>query len=120
MAAQRPFVNGSTPQGVNFNLVETIGSNVFSGPRNTTITVTLRHPRASSSYTAHLTRTTGFLRHPRTGPIVRILPSNVGYVDLDRLEPASMRRSRRSTRREPSSSMTVAIRWAPLGRSRRA
>jgi C-terminal processing protease CtpA/Prc len=90
MAAQRPFVNGSTPQGVNFNLVETIGSNVFSGPRNTTITVTLRHPRASSSYTARLTRTTGFLRHPRTGPIVRILPGNVGYADLDRLEPSGI------------------------------
>jgi C-terminal processing protease CtpA/Prc len=90
MAARRPFVNGSTPQSVNFNLVATGGSSVFSGPRNTAITVTLRHPRARSSYTARLTRATGFLRHPRSGPIVRILPGNVGYVDLDRLEGSSV------------------------------
>lgn len=90
MAARWPFVNGSTPQSVNFNLVTTGGSSVFSGPRNTAMTVTLRHPRASSSYIARLTRTTGFLRHPRTGPIVRILPGNVGYVDLDRLQGSSV------------------------------
>ncbi len=84
--AQRPFVNGSTPQGVDLNLVNTIGANVFSGPRGTTLTVTIRHPGSPAVHTARLIRTTGFIRHPRGGPIVRILPGNVGYVDLDRLE----------------------------------
>ncbi|MFY9630561.1 MAG: S41 family peptidase [Candidatus Cybelea sp.] len=86
LAAQRPFANGSTPQSVDLNLVNTIGTNVFSGPRNTTLTVTIRHPGSSAGHTAHLLRTTGFIRHPRGGPIVRVLPENVGYVDLDRLE----------------------------------
>ncbi|MGC1380448.1 MAG: S41 family peptidase [Candidatus Baltobacteraceae bacterium] len=90
LAAQRPFVNGSTTQSVELNLVNTLGTDVFSGPRGTTLTVTLRRPGSSVVHTARLTRTTGFIRHPRSGPIVRILPGNVGYVDLDRLEPSGV------------------------------
>ena len=89
-AARLPFVNGSTPQGVAFNAVAGAGTSVFAGAPGSSVDVTLRHPGSSKTFTAHVRRVAAFTRHWRSGPIVRVLPGNVGYVDLDRLEPGNV------------------------------
>ncbi len=90
LAAQRPFVNGSTPQNVMGNLVSAPGTSIFAGPKVSTIAVSLRRPGSKAPFTAKLRRALGQQRHSRTGAIVRILPGNVGYVDLDRLTPEAV------------------------------
>ena len=59
------------------------------GTSQATITVTFRHP-GSPPCIPRAFRTTGLIRQARSGPIVRVLPGNVGYVDLDRLEIAAV------------------------------
>ncbi len=86
LSAQRPFVNGSTPQGVTNNLLMGPGQSIFSGALGTTVSVTFRHPGDSRTFAATFRR--AYVRpSPRTGPVMRTLPGDVGYVDLDRLQP---------------------------------
>jgi C-terminal processing protease CtpA/Prc len=90
LAAQRPFVNGSTPQGVAYNLVAGFATSIFAGPPGSAIAVTFRHPRSKKTFTARFQRREIFVREERSGPIVRVLPGNVGYVDLNRLETSDV------------------------------
>jgi C-terminal processing protease CtpA/Prc len=86
LAAQRPFANGSTPQGVARNLVAAYATSIFAGPPGSTIAVTFRHVGSQKTFTARFRRREVFVREERSGPGVRVLPGNVGYVDLNRLE----------------------------------
>ncbi|MGA8574769.1 MAG: S41 family peptidase [Candidatus Cybelea sp.] len=90
LAAQRPFVNGSTPQGVVQNLVGDVATSIFAGPAGSSIEITFRHPRSSKTFTARFRRRNVLVREQRSGPIVRVLPGNVGYVDLNRLESSDV------------------------------
>ncbi len=90
LAALRPYINGSTRQNVIHNLVSGYGTSIFSGPKGSTVAVSLRRPQSRVVFTVKLRRVLGQQRHSRTSAIVRILPGNVGYVDLDRLVPAAV------------------------------
>ncbi|MBV8530868.1 MAG: hypothetical protein JO104_06090 [Candidatus Eremiobacteraeota bacterium] len=86
-----PFVNGSTPQGVFRNLLAGgFTAGIFTGLPGSAISVTLRHARSTTRFTARFRRIEMSSRHPRTGAIVRVLPGDVGYVDLDRLPLAGV------------------------------
>jgi C-terminal processing protease CtpA/Prc len=90
LASQRPFVNGSTPQGVARNLVADVATAIFAGPAGSSIEITFRHPGSSKLFTARFRRRNVLVREQRSGPIVRVLPGNVGYVDLNRLETSDV------------------------------
>ena len=77
----QPYVNASTPQAALFGALRM----ATSGEKGTTVSLLVRTP-GGTTRTLTLVRDWKF-RVPaqRTDPVYRILPGNVGYVDLARL-----------------------------------
>jgi C-terminal processing protease CtpA/Prc len=87
MARLTPYLAASTPQSLRFRLQ----SSLLSGPDSTPARLIVRGATGGDR-TLSVPRSVSFatlLQKHRTGSIIRILPGNVGYVDLDRL-PATM------------------------------
>ena len=77
-----PFIPHSTPQ----SLDALVARGILSGPAGTA-RVTVRNARGQLRDLA-IPRTPEkavFLESPRSGPILRLLPGNIGYADLSRL-----------------------------------
>ena len=101
----------STPQALDY----VIASALLRGPDSSTAAVRVRggdgQPR-----TVRLPRSVTFwdsLAHPREGPILRLLPGNVGYADLDRM-PVAMVDSMFELFRE-ARAIIFDVRGYPLG-----
>jgi len=82
---ESPYVSSSTPQWHGYRIVERI----LNGPEGSMAALSvggqdgrLREVslKRSSSYAAAL-------RNQRTGEVIKFLPGNIGYADLDRLNP---------------------------------
>jgi C-terminal processing protease CtpA/Prc len=90
-ARMRPYIVASTEQSVH-ELLNDRPRNVslFGGPAGSSITLRVRGAdgRARDVRTARVPFQTTL--HARTRPVVDILPGNVGYVDLQRLERADV------------------------------
>ena len=87
IARLTPFFAVSTAQSLGFRLESTL----LSG-RDTTPALLVVRGAAGGERTLRVPRSRSFalgLQKHRTGSIIRILPGNVGYVDLDRL-PVTM------------------------------
>jgi C-terminal processing protease CtpA/Prc len=82
------YISASTPQWLSVRLAQRL----LSGPEGSTATVVVRDgagherevklPRHASYYGAY--------ESERTGDVVRLLPGNIGYADLDRLPPSGV------------------------------
>ncbi|MEO7458356.1 MAG: S41 family peptidase [Gemmatimonadaceae bacterium] len=87
IARLTPFMSASTPQALRNRLQSVLMSG--SGMELASLVV---RSAAGGDRTVTVARTTGFqqdLVKRRTGNIIRMLPGNIGYVDLDRL-PGTM------------------------------
>ena len=82
-----PYFAASTPQSMRYRLQ----SSLLNGPDTTTAQLVVRGATGGDR-TLYVPRAGAFgqlLQKHRTGNIIRILPGNIGYIDLDRL-PATM------------------------------
>jgi C-terminal processing protease CtpA/Prc len=87
IARLTPYLAASTPQAMRFRLQSTL----LSGPSAAPALLVVRGA-TDGDRTLSVPRSASFallLQKHRTGSIIRILPGNVGYIDLDRL-PATM------------------------------
>ena len=87
IARLTPFFAASTPQSMRFRLQ----SSLLNGPDSTPARLVVRGATGGDR-TLSVPRSGSFselLQKHRVGSIIRILPGNIGYVDLDRL-PAGM------------------------------
>jgi C-terminal processing protease CtpA/Prc len=85
MARLTPYLAASTPQAMRFRLQSTL----LSGPGAAPALLVVRGAM-DGDRTLSVPRSASFallLQKHRTGSIIRILPGNVGYIDLDRLPP---------------------------------
>ena len=84
IARLTPFISASTPQSLRFRLQ----SSLMSGADTTPGRLVVRGATGGSR-TLSLRRSTTFyqqgLTKYRTGSLIRILPGNIGYIDLERL-----------------------------------
>ncbi len=86
VARLTPLLSVSTPQSLRYRLATSLLSGrdalparlVVRGADGTSRTLAVPRSRAFSQ----------LLQHHRIGSIIRVLPGNIGYVDLDRLSPA--------------------------------
>jgi C-terminal processing protease CtpA/Prc len=76
----RPYVSASTPQA----LERILAARLMLGPVGSTTRLVVRGANQVNR-TVELTRTQAFDLTGRTGPLVRVLPGNIGYADLGRL-----------------------------------
>src|SRR6185503_5471383 len=76
------YLSASTPQ----SLLSRIAENLLNGPINSTVVLTIQD-RTDQVRDIKLQRKGEFSQivEKRTGDIIKLLPSNIGYVDLDRL-----------------------------------
>ncbi len=80
---EAPYISASTQQWLGQRLMERI----LNGPDGSPVTLIVRGPDAKERE-VKLTRKLAYqaeMRHPRTGDVMKMMPGNVGYVDLDRL-----------------------------------
>ena len=82
------YISASTAQHLGYSVMQRI----LNGPESSTAVLTIvgadGHAREVS-----LKRSTGYLMElnsQRTGDVVKTLPKNIGYADLDRLKPAEV------------------------------
>lgn len=78
------MVSASTPQ----NSTDKTSFTFLTGAPNSAVTLTVRHPAAGERDVVLMRRRedyTTLYHRERSGDVVKILPGNVGYVDLDRL-----------------------------------
>lgn len=83
IARLTPFLPVSTPQSLRFRLA----SRLLAG-RDTSPARLLVRRADGATHTLAVPRSPVFaplLQHHRTGNIIRVLPGNIGYIDLDRL-----------------------------------
>jgi Periplasmic protease len=87
IARLTPFLPVSTPQSLHYRLA----SSLLAGRDTTPARLEVRGADgATRTVVVPRSRTfASLLQHHRTGNIIRILPGNIGYVDLDRL-PTTM------------------------------
>lgn len=90
IARRLPYVDASTKQAAYRDVLSNFAPGIFSGESANPIRITFHHPGTARAFTSTFARSAAYTRHPRTGPIVRILPGNIGYVDLDRLQPSEV------------------------------
>ncbi len=91
MKAVGPYLNASTPQAARASALRAAYMpSVFSGKADTTLRIRVHSPGSRAYRTLTVTRVSGLQAPEKTGPVYRILPGNVGYVDFDRLEPGQV------------------------------
>lgn len=86
IARLTPFFAASTPQALRYRLESTLLRGQDSSPARLVV-----HGATGGDRTLIVPRSAVFVQRlvkHRTGSIIRLLPGNVGYVDLDRLPPA--------------------------------
>ncbi|MES2306781.1 MAG: S41 family peptidase [Gemmatimonadota bacterium] len=77
-----PYIPHSTPQ----SLDALVARGIFSGPPGAAqVVVNDRRGRVRTLTVPRTSEMAAFLGSPRFGPILRLLPGNIGYADLSRL-----------------------------------
>lgn len=79
------YISASTTQWHGYRVIERI----LNGPEGSTAALTIAG-QDGRTREINLKRSTGFfaaLRSQRTGELIKLLPGNIGYADLDRLIP---------------------------------
>jgi C-terminal processing protease CtpA/Prc len=88
MLQAETLINASTPQSADLTALSSYGAgSLLAGQLGSKITLRFHAPGSARSASATLHRTDAGSIEKRARPIYSILPGNVGYVDLDRLEP---------------------------------
>lgn len=77
----QPYVNASTPQASLFGALRM----ATSGENGSSVSLLVRTPGGTTRNLTLVRRWKFHVPAPTTGPVYRILPGNVGYVDLARL-----------------------------------
>jgi C-terminal processing protease CtpA/Prc len=91
MLRAEELINASTPQAADLAALRNYGAgSLLAGPVDSTVTLRYHAPGSKRSMSATIERSTGGSIEKNRSPIYTILPGNVGYVDLDRLEPSQV------------------------------
>ncbi len=79
------YISSSTRQWLGYRVMERL----LNGPEGSVATITIASPDGQSRDVS-LKRSTSYLaalRNQRAGDVIKLLPGNIGYADLDRLAP---------------------------------